>query len=127
MTGGVGATAGALALDRTSYGSASTVRLRVADTNAGGSVQVRVTSPTEPGGETVTLAGSGGSYSGSLPLSPYIGRAGDGTLQVSNGDQITATYQDASPAATLTAVAQISFDPAVISNVSAIGQGNGAV
>lgn len=127
VTGGLGTTAGALALDRASYGSASTVQLRVTDTNAGGSVNVTVTSPAEPAGETVTLTGANGVLTGSLPLSPVAGTAGDGTLQVSNGDAITATYHDASPVATIVASAQIGIEPPTITNVHAAGSGNGAV
>jgi hypothetical protein len=127
VTGGIGTDAGVLALDRASYGSASTVGLRVTDTNAGGSVAVSVTSPSEPAGESVVLTGSNGVYTGSIPLSPFSGAVGDGTLRVSNGDVITATYVDASPAATLTSQAQIDFVPPTITGVSAVNAGAGSV
>src|SRR5439155_17228064 len=126
ITGGVGTNAGSLTLDRASYGSASTVQLEVDDANAIGSVNVAVTSPTEPAGETVTLAGSNGVYSGSLTLSPLAGSSGNGVLQVSNGDVITATYHDTSPSANLTQTATISFYAPVITNVQAAGGGIGA-
>src|SRR5207249_10941596 len=92
ITGGVGNGAGALALDRATYGSASTVQLQVIDTNAGPSVDVSVASTTEPFAETVTLAGGNGVYTGSLALSPATSGPNDGTLTVSNGDLLTATY-----------------------------------
>jgi hypothetical protein len=123
ITGGVGTNAGSLALDRAAYGSTSTVALEVTDTNAGGSVNVTLTSNSEPAGETVTLPGANGSYAATIPLSPYTGSAGDGTLQVSNGDVITATYQDASPAATLVQTATVSINRPVITNVSASSSG----
>ena len=124
---GIGTDAGVLALDRASYGSASSVGLRVTDTNAGGSVTVSFSSPSEPAGESVILTGSNGIYTGSIPLSPFSGAAGDGTLRVSNGDVITATYVDASPAATLTSQAQIDFVPPTITGVSALNSGAGNV
>ncbi|MGH7644633.1 MAG: S8 family serine peptidase, partial [Gemmatimonadales bacterium] len=40
ISGGVGVTAGALALDRASYGSSSLVEVQVTDTDAGGSINV---------------------------------------------------------------------------------------
>src|SRR5262249_168651 len=49
--------------------------------------------------------------------------SGDGTLTVSNGDVLTATYNDASPAATITATARVNFDAPVITDVHATSQG----
>jgi Subtilase family/FlgD Ig-like domain len=127
VTGGIGNDAGVLALDRASYGSGSTVGLRVTDTNAGGSVTVSVSSPSESAGESVILTGSNGVYTGSIPLSPFSGASGDGTLHVSNGDVITATYLDGAPPATLTAQAQVDFVPPTITAVSALNSGAGNV
>src|SRR5439155_10095777 len=127
ITGGVGTNAGSLALDRASYGSASTVQLQVTDTNAGGSVNVTLSSPTEPAGETVTLPGANGVYTGSLPLTILPSPGGDGKLQVSNGDVITATYHDASPAADIVETATVAFLPPVITNESAASAGTGAM
>ncbi len=45
-------------------------------------------------------------YAGTATLAPANPSAADGVLSVSHGDQITATYQDASPAATLVALLQ---------------------
>lgn len=123
LTGGVGNGAGALALDRAEYGSSSTVEIEVIDTNAGATVAVSVASGTESTPETVTIAGANGVYHGTLALSPLISAGGDGTLTVSNGDALTATYADASPAATLTATAQVNFDTPMITNVRATSQG----
>ena len=125
ITGGVGTNAGAVTLDRASYGSSSVVQIEVLDTNAGGSVNVTVTSPTEPGGEVVTLPGSNGVYTGSLVLSPYPGVTNDGTLQVSNGDVFTATYSDADPVAGVARNAVVSFNPPVITNVAASSPATG--
>jgi hypothetical protein len=122
ITGGVGQSAGALALDRVEYGSSSSVELQVTDTNAAG-VQVNLASNTEPAGETITLAGANGVWTATVPLSILDAANGDGFLSVSNGDQITATYNDASPAASLIAKANVSFASPVISNIDAVPQG----
>ncbi len=126
VTGGLGTTAGALALDRASYGSGGVVQLRVTDTNASSPVSVTIASTSEPAGEAVSLTGSNGVFTSSIPLSAFAGSAGDGVLRVSNGDQITATYVDASPAATITAKAAVVLDPPTISNVFGQGSGPGA-
>ena len=124
VTGGVGQNAGSLALDRGEYGSTSTVWLKVVDANAGpSSVTVNVASSSEPAGEVVTLNGASGVFSGGLPLTPTSAVAADGKLSVSSGDVITATYVDASPAATLTATATVSFAQPTITYVRAKSQG----
>jgi hypothetical protein len=126
VTGGLGPASGALALDRSSYGSTSTVHVRLTDTNAPLSVTVRISSPTEPSGETLKLAALGGAYAGALPLSPFLGASGDGTLQVSNGDLITAVYQDASPSLAIAATARISIEAPAIDGVHASSLGQDA-
>ncbi len=127
ITGGVGTNAGSIALDRASYGSGSTVEIQVADVNAVGPLGVTVTSATEPAGETVSLTGSNGIFTGTLQLSPFDGAGGDGTLQVSNGDQIEATYSDASPVAALVARAQVAIEPPIVTAVDADVQGAGVL
>ena len=126
IIGGLGSTAGALALDQSSYGSGNIVHLRVTDTNASGPLNVNIASPTEPAGETVVLSGSNGVFNGSIGLSPQSGTVGDHILKVSNGDQITATYVDASPGATIVAKAMVGLEPPMITNVFAQGAGLGA-
>jgi hypothetical protein len=127
ITGGVGTSAGTLALDRAEYGSTSTVELRVTDTNAGPTVDVSLASTTETAPLTVTLTGANGLYSGTATLTPASPSSGDGVLSVSHGDAITAIYQDASPVASLVATAQVSLATPIISNVHAIAQGSGQV
>ena len=124
VTGSVGQNAGALALDRAQYGSTSTIDLRVTDTNAGGSVNVLVTSTTEPAGENVVLSGGNGVLTGTLQLGNEAATPSNGILSVSHGDAITATYNDASPVAALVANATVSYDTPVITNVRAISQGS---
>jgi hypothetical protein len=126
ITGGVGTTAGTLALDRAEYGSTSTVELRVTDTNAGASVDVALTSDTEATPLVVTLNGANGLYSGTVTLTP-ASPAVDALLSVSHGDGITARYQDTSPVASLEATATVSLATPIISNVHALPQGSGKV
>ena len=126
VTGGVGNGAASLALDRAQYGSSGTVELQVTDGNAGGSVQVAVSSNTESTPEMVTLAGANGIYTGTLTLTPTTTGPSDGELAVSEGDLLTAVYQDASPSATLTATAPIGFDTPLIDNVHAGSPSQGA-
>jgi hypothetical protein len=126
ITGGVGVSAGSLALDRPSYGSSGSVEVQVTDTDAPGSINVTLSSNSEPAGETLNIVGSNGLYQGTLPISPVKGTAGNGTLFVSHGDVITATYNDASPVATIVAHANVSFNPPVITGVLATGTGGGA-
>jgi hypothetical protein len=123
ITGGVGTSAGVLSFDRASYGSASTVQLKVTDGNAVSPLHVTLISDSEPAGEDVTLTGSNGILTGSIQLQPYLSATGDGRVQVSNGDLITATYHDASPVATLVAYANISLSAPVITNVRASNHG----
>src|SRR5262249_24922733 len=123
LTGGVGNGAGALAHDRAEYGSSSTMEIEVIDTNAGASVNVSVGSSTEATPETVTIPGSSGVYQGTLVLTPLPSNNNDGLLTVSNGDALTATYNDGSPAATIVASARVNFDTPVITNVHATSQG----
>ena len=127
ITGGVGTSAGTLAMDRAEYGSTSTVELRVTDTNAGGSVNVSLVSDTEGTPLVVTLNGANGLYTGTATLTPASPNGGDGLLSVAHGDEITATYQDASPSATLVSTAQVSLATPIITNVRALAQGSGRV
>src|SRR5205814_450742 len=123
ITGGVGTSAGSLAMDRSTYGSTSAVQLKVVDTNASGPLHVTLTSESELAGEDVTLTGSNGVFTGSLTLQPYLSAHGDNRLQVSNGDVLTATYQDASPAATIVAHASVAIGTPVISGVGSTNLG----
>ena len=123
ITGGVGNGAGTLAMDRSSYGSSSTMQLQVVDTDVIPPVTVNVSSSTEPGGETVTLTGASGVYTGSINLAPTLPVAADGVLSVSNGDGLTANYSDATTSAIMVAHASVDFSTPVITNVHAASLG----
>ncbi len=91
---------GTVDLDQNVYAGEDTATITVGDTdlNTNTNVQtttITVTSTSEPGGESVTLTETGGDTSvfvGTLTLSQTDG---GGILQVSHGDLITATYNDA--------------------------------
>ena len=122
VTGGLGAGAGTLAMDRTQYGSSGNVLLQVTDPDATGPLTVTVASGTESTPENVTLTGGNGVFNGSIALSNLLPTA-DGNLSVSNGDQITASYVDATYSTTLTTQATVSIDPPIITSVRATSQG----
>ena len=114
---------GRATLDRPSYRENGTVGITVIDGDAA-AVQVRVTSGLEPAGETVALtqAAPGAPWRGSLPLA-FGQPALDGVLEVRDGDTITATYQDASPAHTATATASVVSAAPAIGDVAAMDLG----
>ncbi len=128
VTGAIDDGSGTLYLDRAEYGSTDAVQIKVIDTNAGPTVSVHLDSPTEPTGETVVIPGANGVYEGTLRLSPYapLGDVADDTLRVTHGDLLTATYNDASPAATLTAKASVAIETPVITNVTGSSRGSTA-
>lgn len=117
ITGGLAVDQAIVTLDRATYGAGDAMAIRVVDTNAGASVSVTATSSTEPSTETVILAGSNGVYEGSISLEASYPVSNDGVLSVSNGDVITVTYNDQSPAGTLVANASVDLAGPAISNV----------
>ena len=119
VTGGVGGTAGVLFVDSASYGPSESVGVRVEDADGGGSVSVTLSSASEPGGETLVIPGANGVYEGSMPLTLLAASGGDGKLSVSDGDVITVSYADASPAHVATATATVDGDDPTITNVAA--------
>ncbi len=119
VSGGIGGSAGVVTLDSGSYGAGANVAVRVEDTNGGASVTVSLESSTETTPETFVIAGTGGVYEGSYPLSLVSPLNGDAKLSVSDGDQITVTYDDASPSHASVATASVSTTTPVITAVSA--------
>jgi hypothetical protein len=91
----------------------------VEDTNAGASVTVQVESSTETSPENFVIAGSNGVYEGSFPLTLAGPIGGNGALSVSNGDQVSVSYTDASPAHTSEATASVNTVTPVITGVAA--------
>ena len=118
-TGGLDPSYGRLTLDKASYSEADAVHIHVEDANAT-AVSALVTSGLEPAGETVTLtqAAPGSPWSGSIPTA-FGQPAADGVLEVRNGDTITVTYADPSPAHNAIATAAVRSTTPTISGVVA--------
>ncbi len=111
---------GTIELDRALYTIEDTATITVSDTDLNtlpGSAQIvniNINSNTEPAGETVTLTETGpdtSTFEGSITLSAING---GGILQVSDGDTVTATYNDADDG---------SGSPAVITDTAIIDGG----
>jgi hypothetical protein len=111
---------GGVFFDRGAYRAPDVIQVKLIDRDLAGqpAVNVTITSTTEPVGETLTLAASG-------PLGVFTNRiatatdpiAADGILQISHGDAIAATYQDASPSSVRTAEAVADLVPPVLTAV----------
>ncbi len=95
--------AGRVTFDRPTFSCADGVTFRVVDQDLNRSpvavdtAVVLVTSTTEPAGEWVTITETGANtsrFNGSIATAGGA-PAADGTLQTSNGDVISVTYQDA--------------------------------
>lgn len=123
ITGGVGASTGAVALDRFEYSLSDTLGIEVVDANASGPLTVQVTSSTEQWSEIATLTGSNGIFRGSIPVAPVPAQYADGILAVSSGDLVTVTYDDASPGVQVAATARVNVQTPTITNVSAVAAG----
>ena len=94
------------------------------DPNVVETVQVQLTSTSEPGGEWITLTETSvrnTRFVGSLALDPGPAVAGDGKLAMSSGDLITATYFDADDGSgqtqTVAAVSDADCSGPVITNI----------
>ena len=120
ITGGVGGSNGAVALDRFDYGLTDTLAIEVVDANASGTLTVQASSTSEPFQQAVKLTGANGVFRGSLPLAPAAIRLNDGVLAVSTGDLVTVTYADASTGAQVAATARINVKAPTITNVHAV-------
>ena len=110
---------GVVTIDRDVASCTSTLPLTLTDLGLNTSptlvdtVQVTLTSTTEPTPETVTLTETGvntSRFTGSISLAPGAPVAGDGVLQAAGGDVLTATYRDGDDG---TGSPHVSFDTAV--------------
>lgn len=92
--------AGTVNLLRDRYACSDTLSISLRDDDLRGAPTqtVTVSSPTEPGGETVTLTASApnsGIFNGTFSIAAIPPVSGDGTLSVSAGDTVTVSYFDA--------------------------------
>jgi hypothetical protein len=122
VTGGVGATAGVVRLDRQTYGRSDVIQVRVEDLNGGPEVEVAFTSSAEATPEVVTLGGTDAVYTGSIATTAFAPQP-DGLLSVAHGGTITAAYHDQDPSGTVVATAAADFDGPVITEVRAVDEG----
>ena len=115
---------GVISWDREAYRAPATATLRLVDRDLAdeSSVQVTVTSTTEPAGQSVQLnrVGTGGNFLGTVELTPDPPAGNDPRISVADGDQLIAVYRDASPPGDRRAVAQVDARPPVISDVTAV-------
>ena len=138
VTGAVSiSSTGFINLDKARYNHESTIVVQVADrdlnTNSSATEQavISISSTAEPGGETVQLVESGPNtaiFTGSIQTRPGPAVAGNGYLEIGDGDTISAAYHDAddgngaSVKRTATAVADLTVPVISGITVSAIGQ-----
>ncbi len=143
VTGATGVNSrGFISLDKTRYNGSNTIRIIVGDRDlnlnsaVAEEVSVTIKSATEPAGEAVRLIETGADTSifiGTIPTRLGPAAPGNGSLEVAEGDAITATYSDANDGtggpATVTATALTDLTPPIISAVAAgaIGQDNAFV
>jgi subtilisin family serine protease len=95
------ASQGLIALDRSTYNCSSTASVTVVDCDlntddfVAETIDVTVTSTSEPGGETLTLTESGTATATFFATLPFSTVDGPGVLQVSEGDSVDTLYIDA--------------------------------
>jgi hypothetical protein len=121
VSGALSGNRGVVQLDRTRYGAADQVDIRVEDLNAAGPVSVSITSSTETTAETVVLSGANGVFTGTIATTALEAASGDNALSVSDGDDITVTYADADPAGAVVVAAVADFTGPLITGVGGSG------
>lgn len=112
---------GVVGFDRGSYTVPELMRLDLFDVDLAGqaSAIVSLKSTTQPDAMSIQLlaSGSAGLFTGSVETAkgPVVA---DGKLHIAHGDEIELTYEDASPAAAVTATARADLVPPLIADVS---------
>lgn len=105
---------GMVALDQPVYRAPGVIGLKVIDTDLSNQagVEVLLKSSSEVVGELIALSTSGvpGVFTGAVPLVTGPAAA-DGRLQISQGDTVEVSYDDASPRAVRSAVARTDLVP----------------
>ncbi len=114
---------GVISFDRPGYRAPGTATVRLTDFDLGArtNVTVRVASSREPGGFDLLLSrvpgGSSGSFVGTVNLDIGATNTVDQILQVADGDELTVTYLDASPAGERHASALVDLTAPTVANV----------
>lgn len=113
--------AGILILNKSAYGAPDTIQIRLIDFDLEGQsmAPVQISSSTESNDLALTLRAQGntGVFTGAVATATGPAQA-DNVLQIKHGDQIQITYQDASPQALRTVVAQADLVAPVMTNIS---------
>lgn len=113
---------GIIALDRAAYTAPAVIQIKLIDFDLRGqtTAEVTVASDSESPGERIQLQalGTAGSFTGAVAT--VTGSAvQDGRLQISHGDIISVSYQDASPVSLRTTTVDADLVPPVLANPSA--------
>ncbi|MGV3772195.1 MAG: S8 family serine peptidase [Verrucomicrobiales bacterium] len=112
---------GVVAMDKRFYRAPDSMGLKLIDFDLAGqqSALVQVSSSSQPQGFAVNLqsVGRAGVFTGVVQIASMPVSA-DGRLHVAHGDTIQVSYQDASPAATVTSTAKGDFQAPIISDIS---------
>ncbi|MGI0148131.1 MAG: hypothetical protein ACREDF_01180, partial [Thermoplasmata archaeon] len=120
-TGTVDGSYGRVLLDRVAYSEKATINVTVEDSSAT-SVIVHVNSSLESTGEDVALVQGGLEELWRGSIATAFGTAApDGILQVREGDTITVTYQDLSPAHRAIATAKVLASGPTVHDVTVTG------
>ncbi|HEV8543720.1 MAG TPA: S8 family serine peptidase, partial [Verrucomicrobiae bacterium] len=116
---------GVIAMDQRAYNVPATINLKLIDLDLASlpNATIHLTSSSETNGLAVVLnaVGNNGVFTGGIQTAS-LPVANDGKLHVKQDDQIEATYQDASPANTVTASAHADLIPPVITEINATNQ-----
>ncbi len=117
---------GVISWGRDAYRAPTNATIRLVDGQLAGqsTVVVTVRSTTEPAGFPLTLfrSNAGGTFTGKVDLATGPVNASDAVLQVSDKDELTVTYVDASPAGERVATALVDLTPPIIAAVATIAE-----
>jgi len=113
---------GIVFFDRPAYTAPANAVIRLIDQQLAGTsaATVKVTSTSEPLGETIVLlpAGSRGAFTNSVALVPDVPVRGDGRIGVRHGDTLRVVYSDADPPGERTSQADVDLVPPVLTGVT---------
>ncbi|MSU32849.1 MAG: hypothetical protein EXS25_09385 [Pedosphaera sp.] len=114
---------GVISWDRQTYRAPSTATLRLVDSDLRNQVSTEVhvysDSQTTPLTLTLLRSGASGSFTGAVQL---VRTPVNGSLLIANGDELTLSYTDTSPAGLRTRLATADLDPPAIDGLRAISR-----
>lgn len=114
---------GAVSVGKAVLACAGSLDVLLRDRDLSGEAQAVTVTSSGGDAETLTLAGAGGVYRGAIALAAGAATAGDGALQVAEGETIEVRYEDASvgdgTAATASAGARVDCVAPALTGVAA--------